>query len=72
MKLEKALRMALVGLAVLLVAVTIRVASAGNDKPKAPIELWETLCNRPELKSITVTATYNDGRVETNDYYCVR
>jgi hypothetical protein len=44
-----------------------------EPKPaKAPIELWETLCNKPELKSITITATYRNGRVETNDYYCVK
>ena len=41
-------------------------------RAKAPIELWETLCNKPELKSITIIATYQDGRVETNDYYCVK
>jgi hypothetical protein len=50
----------------------IKVAKAESDKASAPIELWETLCNKPELKSITITATYNNGRVETNDYYCVK
>ncbi len=37
-----------------------------------PIELWQTLCNGSELKSITITKTYQNGRAETNDYYCVK
>ncbi len=54
------------------VAVSAFERASDDASPKAPIELWETLCNKPELKSITITATYQDGRVETNDYYCVK